>query len=195
MNRKQLERNYWEAAATHPDVERKFISSSSTALCKKELMGEPTGKFIGRVLEIGCGIGRMMEEGYHGIDISDKMIRLAKNNKPGCGFYVSDGREIPFEDSYFDVIYSILVFQHIPFSGFESYVKEVARTLKDNGRFIFQFVEGDEDEPFSKHYSVEKVKQVLESNDLTIKREWNSDLNEQWRWIRVEKAVSKPSKK
>ena len=50
-----------------------------------------------RILEVGCGVGRwgkfMIGKGacYTGVDISPKMIEIARKNVPEGEFYVIDG--------------------------------------------------------------------------------------------------------
>jgi len=186
MDRQLLEKNYWNVAACDPDVEAKFICNFNNADRLKVL-----GDLPGRVLEIGCGIGKLMKHGYYGIDISERMIQMAKNLQPGCNFYVCDGRTIPFDAGYFDVVYCVLVFQHIPFDGFKQYVSETARVLKPGGKFIFQFIEGDEAEPFSHHYNLEDVKHVLTSANLNILSIDKGLIHGSWTWVRSEKAENK----
>lgn len=182
-DRKTEERNYWDVAATHPDVESMYICDIDDSSRNKAL-----GKMDGRVLEIGCGIGRLLQPHWFGIDISQKMLNIAKNLKPICNYALTDGRHIPFEDEYFDHVYCVLVFQHIPFEGVESYIKEAARVLKDGGTFRFQFIEGTEDEQFSKHHDLKKVKKALKDAGLAVYSEEKGIGHESWTWIKARKA-------
>lgn len=181
-DRKTEEKNYWNVAATHPDVESLYICDIDDSSRNKAL-----GQMDGRVLEIGCGIGRLLQPHWFGIDISQKMLNIAKNKKPICNYALTDGRHIPFEDEYFDHVYCVLVFQHIPFEGVESYIKETARVLKPNGTFRFQFIEGDEDAQFSKHHDIKKVKKALEDVGLTVYSEKKGLGHESWTWIKAKK--------
>lgn len=187
LDRITEEKNYWNIAAADPDVDQKYICDMDDDQRNKAL-----GKLDGRVLEIGCGIGRLLKPHWFGIDISERMIKIAKNKKPYCNYKVSDGRTIPFEDDYFDNVYCVLVFQHIPFSGFEQYVRETARVLVDGGQFTFQFIEGTEDERFSHHYDLAEVEKVLKKHGFTIKSNKKGLVHHQWTWI---KAVFGASKK
>ena len=77
-----------------------------------------------KALEIGCGPGRIMRPlsadfaEIHGIDVSDEMIRLAREKLrgiPNAHVYhtrTSDLSLFPAES--FDFVYSYAVFQHIP---------------------------------------------------------------------------------
>src|ERR1022692_4629332 len=70
----------------------------------------------GRALEIGCGPGRLMRplsaefQEIHGIDVSDRMIRLAERNLEGIAHahvQATSGADLsPFANMYFDFVYS-----------------------------------------------------------------------------------------
>jgi ubiquinone/menaquinone biosynthesis C-methylase UbiE len=106
-----------------------------------------------RVLEIGCGSGRVMHAlagifgQVHGVDISREMIRLAQQwlaGKPNAFVYQNNGVDLAvLGDLVFDFAFSAIVFQHIPSREvIESYVREVCRVLRPGGLFKFQ-VQGD----------------------------------------------------
>lgn len=97
-------------------------------------------------LHIGCGIGRIEKnlatsvKKCYGVDISNVMIHQAKQytKYKNCEFIATNGEELPFSDNYFEFIYSLLVFQHMPTKVFIKYLNEVQRTLKSKGKFLFQ---------------------------------------------------------
>jgi ubiquinone/menaquinone biosynthesis C-methylase UbiE len=106
-----------------------------------------------RVLEIGCGAGRVTRAlaelfgEVHGVDISGEMIERARNalrDLPGAHVYRNNGMDLsvlPAGD--FDFAFSSIVFQHIPSRAIiETYVREVRRVLRPGGLFKFQ-VQGD----------------------------------------------------
>jgi len=103
-----------------------------------------------RVLEIGCGPGRLMRQlapeigEIHGVDVSDEMIRLAREHLadlPNAHVHVGDGTSLNmFGDSLFDLVYSYLVFQHIPDKNVVfNYLQETHRVLMPDGVFRGQF--------------------------------------------------------
>ena len=102
-----------------------------------------------RVLEIGCGIGRVlipMSKFFTeviGVDVSSEMIKLAKiklSSTPNCKVYHNNGKDlIDFLDNSIDFCYSIATFQHIPDKKIiENYFTEIHRVLKNNSYFRFQ---------------------------------------------------------
>jgi cyclopropane fatty-acyl-phospholipid synthase-like methyltransferase len=103
-----------------------------------------------RVLEIGCGAGRMTKAlarvfgEVHAVDISGEMIRLARNtlsDAPNAFFYQNNGADlavVPAGQPY-DFAVSFIVFQHIPAPEIvESYIREAHRLLKPGSLFKFQ---------------------------------------------------------
>ncbi len=182
MKRIKRERDYWNICALDPDLDQKYICELDDDQRVKAL-----GKLEGRVLEIGCGTGRLLRPHWFGIDISERMLSIAKNKNPHFNYKLCDGRTIPFEDSYFDCVYCVLVFQHIPFAGFVKYVQEVTRVLKKGGKFVFQIIEGKKEGEFSHHYDLESVKEVLEKNNFTITKIKKGLVHDQWVWVKTKK--------
>jgi len=106
-----------------------------------------------RVLEIGCGAGRVTRAlanlfgEVYAVDISGEMVaraREALKDKPNAYIFQNNGadlRVIPVGD--FDFAFSTIVFQHIPSREIiENYVREVHRLLRPGALFKFQ-VQGD----------------------------------------------------
>jgi cyclopropane fatty-acyl-phospholipid synthase-like methyltransferase len=106
-----------------------------------------------RILEIGCGAGRLTRAfaklfgEVHAVDISGEMVAAAKQalaGFPHAHVYQNNGRDLtvipPLE---FDFAYSAIVFQHIPsYDIIENYVREVHRLLRPGALFKF-WVQGD----------------------------------------------------
>src|SRR6202165_1898737 len=106
-----------------------------------------------RVLEIGCGAGRVTRAlallfgEVHGVDVSGEMIRLAQaalGTLPNASVYQNNGKDLSVvPDLPFDFAFSSIVFQHIPSRDIiENYVREVHRLLRPAALFKFQ-VQGD----------------------------------------------------
>ena len=109
------------------------------------LVNIPSGVF----LDFGCGVGRVSRalkkrcgHGY-GIDISQKMIELARTFVPGVDFKVNqtDSLEV-FKDCSVDFIYSHIVLQHIPNQYQKHYIDEFLRILRPGGLAVFQIPVG-----------------------------------------------------
>jgi SAM-dependent methyltransferase len=101
-----------------------------------------------RVLDLGCGDGatEIFMNRYFpafridGIDISLKSIERAESrNIPGASFTLYDGKTIPFEDNYFDIVFVAAVLHHVDFSLHAVLIQEIHRVLKPNGRiYLFE---------------------------------------------------------
>lgn len=102
-----------------------------------------------KALDIGCGTGRLVRglapffESVEGIDISQEMIQKAKSDNKGIGnilFSLGNGVNLGEDkDSFFDFVYSFIVFQHIPSRVvIRNYFREVFRVLKEDGNFKVQ---------------------------------------------------------
>jgi len=120
-----------------------------------------------RVLDVGCGIGRMavplttyLEEraNYEGFDIVADGINWCRNNIsskfPNFHFQLADvfnknynpnGQhkaseyKFPYENESFDFIFLTSVFTHILPQDLKNYFSEISRVLKRNGRCLITF--------------------------------------------------------
>lgn len=132
-----------------------------------------------RVLDIGCGVGRAefslakKVRECIGIDISRSMIDIAKTHVKGHNikFYVTNGNNLKiFAINSFDLVFSILVFQHLPIQIFINYLKESFRVLKMGGKIFFQipiyYKQKPKDPPIShpwalRFYSLSELENLL----------------------------------
>jgi SAM-dependent methyltransferase len=102
-----------------------------------------------RVLEIGCGAGRVTRAlaklfgELYAVDVSGEMVRLATDavrDFPKASIYQNNGKDLTVVPNLqFDFAFSSIVFQHIPSREIiENYVGEVHRLLRPGGLFKFQ---------------------------------------------------------
>lgn len=76
-----------------------------------------------KILNVGCGNSTF---GTHFVDLYPSRKEVIKCN--------IDAEKLPFSNSYFDVVYSSNVFEHLTNCGFV--MKEMHRVLKKNGKLI-----------------------------------------------------------
>jgi len=96
-----------------------------------------------KILDLGCGNGRWYrvfkekKVDYFGVDNSEKLIEIAKENFPEAKFFVGDALNLPFPENFFDKVYSIALLHHIPSEEFRIKVlNEAKRVLKRGGILI-----------------------------------------------------------
>jgi len=94
------------------------------------------------VLTLGCGSGEECQEillkkpdKLTGVDISDKLIEIARSTVTGVEFFNMDAENLEFENQTFDFVYCSLMMDY--FESWERVLNEVYRVLKPGG--IFQF--------------------------------------------------------
>lgn len=104
-----------------------------------ELVGDVRGM---KVLSIGCGSGVdtqwFIDQGATkvvGIDISEGLVKIAKQKYPEVEFRVMDMLHMDFEDEMFDIAYSSLAIHYL--KDWTEALKETKRVLKPAGRYIF----------------------------------------------------------
>ena len=150
-------RHYVQTAETDWTDEAFFASGEQTV--REEILTDMINICQGmdpqqmRVLEIGCGAGRVTRAlarlfgEVHGVDVSGEMIGIARQalrDQPNAHVYQNNGMDLSvLPDQPYHFAFSSIVFQHIPSREvIENYVREVNRLLGPGRLFKFQ-VQGD----------------------------------------------------
>lgn len=153
-----------------------------------------------KVLEIGCGIGRITEfladnfAAVAGIDISEEMIKRGRErlaNQNNVRLEATDGLVFPFPDSTFDLVFSFIVFQHMPDTiTIRKNLEEIARVLKLGGMAKIQL----RGLPTSKKnwfygpaFARRDVEKLLANLPLAIVK--TTGENQRYFWLWLEKMV------
>jgi ubiquinone/menaquinone biosynthesis C-methylase UbiE len=90
-----------------------------------------------KILDIGCGTGHLagelMRRGYEawGVDLSDAMVRYAREHYDKDRFQTGDIERIPFPDNSFDGVMCLGVVEYL--SSDEAALREMWRVLKPGG--------------------------------------------------------------
>jgi len=111
-----------------------------------------------RILDAGCGHGRdckyFSELGFevYGIDLSEKLLEIAKKNAPEAKFFKMDMRKLEFPDEFFDGIWCCASFLHIPKKDAEKTLREFYRVLKKNGILFIAVKKGIGEKVMRKDY-------------------------------------------
>lgn len=98
------------------------------------------------LLDAGCAHGRLIptflkhnlkKENYVGIDISENLIKKAKQMFPDMHFDVGDVCDLPYQNDTFDITISSAVLHHIPSQELRiKMIQGLARVTKPNGKII-----------------------------------------------------------
>lgn len=129
----------WLSLATSRDPERTELE---TGFLAERLTPR------GRVLDLACGTGRiaipLARRGFEvaGIDISRRVLEIARSEAPALDFRHGDMRELPWDDASFDAVVNVWT----AFGYFETQeedervVAEVARVLRPGGVFVLDSI-------------------------------------------------------
>ena len=145
------------------------------------------------VLDIGCGIGRMLKplaRHFHtlvGVDVSGEMIRKSKQWLEGLEnveTLETSGIDLyPLPSESFHLVYSYVAFQHMPRPVFERYLEETNRVLQNHGCLAFQIPIGlHQNTPLGdtigmRAYSKEDISEKLARSGFQLVEEGNSKTN------------------
>lgn len=124
------------------DEERYDAALLMSHLCAYRRTGEEASGQ--RVLEVGCGIGygayylAHLAKQVVGIDLDQHNIRQARTvfRRPNLAFDVMDATQLTFPDASFDVVGSFQVIEHIPERLLEEFLRQIARVMTPDGRFV-----------------------------------------------------------
>lgn len=170
------------------------VTSQCNSLADSLASGEDIARLLDRLgvlgpemvtLQIGSGMGRVE---YHlrtrvkrcyGADVSPSMVRQARSLVPfdNVEFVETDGTQLPWPDEYFDLVYSFLVFQHLPREQFYRYLREAFGKLVHGGHLVFQITIDEKGEhrdpprshPYGlRHYRRREVEDALKQAGFSL---------------------------
>ena len=138
----------------------------------------------GKIIDIGCGSGRdakvFSERGYvvTGIDLSSKMIEIAKEKAPQADFHVMDMRSLNF-DPIFDGAWANASLLHISKNDFSEVLGKIFTSLKSDGLFFIKLKKGSSEgleldarynnlKKFYSYHDEHELKDLLSAAGFTI---------------------------
>ncbi len=126
-------------------------------------------KLSGVLLDFGCGRKPYQDlfkvEKYIGLD-------LAKTGHDHTESEVDvfyDGKKIPFEDNYFDSVFTSEVFEHV--FNLDEVLLEIRRVMKPNAQILLTipFAWGEHEKPYDfARYTSFAIKHILEKNGFEV---------------------------
>jgi 2-polyprenyl-3-methyl-5-hydroxy-6-metoxy-1,4-benzoquinol methylase len=94
----------------------------------------------GRVLEVGCGYGAMLEvlrvEGFDPIGIDPSLRAVSFCRTRGLRVMVGAAPNLPFGDALFDLVIARHVIEHVSMPP--AFVSELARLIRPGGLLVFE---------------------------------------------------------
>ena len=112
----------------------------------------------GKILDVGCGVGNLTkyikDNGFEvlGIDLSNSMIKIAKERFTDIKFQIMDMTKIDLPKSSFEALFVAYSLFHLPPDKIENTMKGFVELLKNRGKIMLILQEGQGDaivdEPF-----------------------------------------------
>lgn len=142
------------------------------------------------ILDVGCGGGTkskyLADKGFNvlGIDFSDNMVNIASEEVPEAKFQVLDVNDIDKLDKNFDGIFMQAVLLHVPKKEIDEVLHKAVSKLNPGGYLyvaVKEKIEGGVDEEVKKdndygyeyerffsYFSIDELRQHLNSADLEV---------------------------
>jgi len=105
---------------------------------------ELNNSFIGnlsrelKILEVGCNVGNQIAllndmgfKNVYGIDVNSYAIESSKKRLKNVSLQVGSAQNIPFDDGFFDMVFTSGVLIHVSPDDIKSVIKEICRCTKN----------------------------------------------------------------
>ena len=155
-----------------------------------------------KVIEVGCGNGRDAKEilkytsDYLGIDISEELIKIAKENIPDTKFEVADFETFNFPENI-DIVFAFASLIHSDWDNNKKILDKAYKVLNNKGIFYISLKYGDYKEVIKKDelgirtyylYTPEEVERLADKKYKTIYKDIQYLMKQKWFTIVLQKA-------
>lgn len=125
---------YWNERAKNGESPQDLVLASTYLEEFESHTRKILSLFSGKVLDIGCGYGRLSDtfQDYTGIDFSDEMVKLANKKYPNKNIKIGSVHQ-PIEGHY------DLIFEAMCLSSFEMTPEQFKDKFKNNAKIIICF--------------------------------------------------------
>lgn len=115
-------------------------------------LAEPTP--TDRILDVGCGTGVLTRQlsqivsnpaNLVGVDLSESMLGVAREQCPGVQFHQGSAADLPFADGSFDAVVSSFMLMFVPEP--EQALREMYRLVAPGGRLVVSVWQGLDTNP------------------------------------------------
>ena len=134
-------------------------------------------KKYSKVLDLGCGTGRLLNFATHGSDFSEEMLKVAKEKYPEKELSLGEISAIPF-DTEFDCIFCFHVIMHQNKEETVDFLNECHKKLSKNGVLIF-------DIPMKKRRKVLSTPEQWHANNSFTDSEISDYVKNKWLVIKT----------
>lgn len=140
----------------------------------RRMLGQvPAGFVPTRVLDIGCGTGRLLRRmhetwpsaSFIGIDLSQGMVAKAHEFSSFATFYQAPAEYLPLENDLVDLVTSSVSFHH--WSDQEKGICEISRVLRRGGYLILADPNVGHGHPLSRG----QLRDLFQSADIPVRRQ------------------------
>jgi len=146
-----------------------------------------------RVLDVGCGVGRISFEfaargiEVYGLDISKEMVEVAKAKSRDVEFLVMDSGRLGFRKNLFDLAIAVTVLQHVTKEEtMRAAIQEMIRVVKPTGKVAIMEHIARKEKPPVFHMAFRTKKQwvrLFERERAVLVQERAVDLAPFKRWV------------
>ncbi len=138
-NEDEVVKNYYDELAPEYDSLRfdnsygRYIDSQ-----EREILSRWLDRSQNRsVLDLACGSGRFISFATAGLDVSSRMIEIAKLKHPDKEFIQASAAHIPIDSGTYDAVFFLHLFMHLSQEKIQGILNECHRILRPDGVLIF----------------------------------------------------------
>ncbi len=166
--------NFWDGEATPAGVFNVGDDYDPMSGRQAEFIVNSLDVYEGIVLDLGCGIGRLMRRvtmrrpslSLIGVDSSMEMV-LAARAATAMVVICGNGERLPVLPPL-DGVYCVLMFQHVDDRTVAAYLTDLAELLRPGARLVAQWVVTGDEAPLAYPRSTERIVELHETAGLVV---------------------------
>jgi ubiquinone/menaquinone biosynthesis C-methylase UbiE len=199
-----MEKNVRNTIKTYNEIAEIYDRLQYSTDVSEEIVESYLRAFQGQsLLDVGCGPGNdtrvFVDNGLEvtGIDLSERLLKLAVKNVPKSSFLLMDMRRPALRDKSFYGLWVCSSFIHIPRNDAGPTLREFSRMLKPNGLMFINVIEGEREgmvrsslyldkARFFTDYSAVEFRKLIEDEGFEIVEEMiGRETKEDAVWINI----------